>query len=180
MVYISQVKQKWMGFHHRSRCCVWSFVRSFTVVCESGKAAERKGEREVAAGGPQHDWWVWNNQPPSCVFHQTHSSHLTLSLCPTRSLCGSKQRPLGMWFLCDGQKDLSHLRQEYPRICTTTGWISYYPIFPLKKISLVLMRLNMIWLCNWISLCFHLIQSGPRGQHWKSDPCVQLPEVLCK
>lgn len=131
----------------RQVLCVWSFVRSFTVVCERGKAAERKGEREIAAGGPQHDWWVWNNRPPSCVSHQTHSSHLTLSLCPTRSLCGCKQRPLGMWFLCDGQKDLSHLWQEYPRICTTTGWISHHPIFPLENISLVLTRLNVIWLC---------------------------------
>lgn len=135
-----------------------AFIKEAGVVCvkfceelhsglESGKTAERKGEREIAAGGPQHDWWVWNNRPPSCVFHQTHSSHLTLSLCPTRSLCGCKQRPLGMWFLCDGQKDLSHLWQEYPCICTTTGWISHHPIFSLKNISLVLTRLNMIWLC---------------------------------
>lgn len=55
--------------------CVWAFVRIFTGVC----VRERdRGRERVSAGGPQHDWWVWNNRPPSCVFHQTHSSHLTL------------------------------------------------------------------------------------------------------
>jgi len=91
-----------------------------TGVWERESSWER--ERGIAAGGPQHDWWVWNNRPPSCVLHQTHSSHLTLSLSPTRSLCGCKQRPLGTWFLCDGQKDLSHLWQEYPPVLPRPGF----------------------------------------------------------
>lgn len=160
----------------RQVLCVWSFVRSFTLVCESGKAAEREGERGIAAGGPQHDWWVWNNRPPSCVFHQTHSSHLTLSLCPTRSLCCCKQRPLGTWFLCDGQKDLSSII-----IYTTKAWISHHPIFSYRKWSLILTRLNMIWLraIEYYSI-FLWFELEPEGQNWKYDPCVQLPQVLCK
>lgn len=159
----------------RQVLCVWSFVRSFTLVCESGKAAEREGERGIAAGGPQHDWWVWNNRPPSCVFHQTHSSHLTLSLCPTRSLCGCKQRPLGTAFLCDGQKDLSHLWQEYPHtVSISLDFTSSY--FSYRKWSLILTRLNMIWLraIEYYSI-FIWFELEPKGQHWKYDTCVQLP-----
>lgn len=181
MIYISQVKQKCIGFHHRGRCCVcevlWGDSQWFV---RAGKRLRERG-REIAAGGPQHDWWVWNNWLPSCVFHQTHSSHLTLSLCPPRSLCNCKQRPLGMWFLCDGQKSLSHLWQEYPHICTTTAWILHHLIFPMKKVIFASDKIEYdLIVCNWISLCFYLIESEPRGQHWKYGPCVQLPEVLCK
>lgn len=168
MVYISQVKQKWIGFHHRGRCCVCEVLWGASHWCERAGKRLREREREIAAGGPQHDWWVWNNRPPSCVFHQTHSSHLTLSLCPTHSLCGCKQRPLGTWFLRDGQEGSSHLVQEYPHIYTTTAWISHHLIFLQKMISLIQTRLNMIWLCaiEYYSI-FLWFELEPRGQNWK-------------